>query len=154
MKFIELYNSSESRVNISELTIVITKDGVDKKVKMTGCMEPKSYRVLYPNTQTLSALDVDATSEQVALDDLKDAGAYTIRLYAPDNTIIHGVSVPDMTEKVGVSAARNATPEKSGTDDVLVPHDSIEVTFKPDGEASPLNYYSPGVANDLGFPLG
>jgi len=68
MKFIELYNASGKRVSLNNLTITVSQNGTTHDIKMKGCMDSKTFRVLYPTGKTLQSLDIDATQEAVELD--------------------------------------------------------------------------------------
>ncbi len=155
MKFIELYNSTGSRVSLNNLTLIVTKGGAETNIKMQGCMDGKTYHVLYPSGKTLQSLDIDATMESVALDIIDTSEMY-IRLVNNDNSvIIDNVKVEDTSSDTynGISAGRGAVSTKQDIYEVFVPHNTIPIVTKPEGEDI-KNLYSPGVANTSGFPLG
>ena len=155
MKFIELYNASNKRVSLNNLTLIVSQNGTTQNIQMKGCMDGQTYRVLYPIGKTLQSLDIDATQEAVALDFL-DTSEKTIQLVNNDSSaIIDNVKVEatDSDTYKEISAGRGTVPKTESVYEVLVPHNTIPVATKPEGE-NVDNLYSPGVPNTAGFPLG
>ncbi len=151
MKYIELYNTTSEKRFLKDMRIDVDIEGQKKTVSMTGCIDKKTYLVLYPNGQTLSALDIDAKSAANADVDaaISSAKAGTIKLInRGSGQLIHGASLPDMSSKAGVSAAHKDSPEKDGELEKFVAHDSIPA------EGGIANPHTPGLSNKTGIPQG
>ncbi len=152
MKYIELYNNSNDKRYLQDLKIEVkASDGNTRAISMTGCIDKKTYLVLYPTE--LKALSIDAKSMANAELDaaLPNASNYTMKLVNKGTgALIHGASIPDMSDSAGVSAARPASPSQSEGLDTFVKHNSIPV----DGGGTTENPHSPGLPNNVGIPMG
>lgn len=145
MKYIELYNKSNKTLQLYNLALSYNGNEIHAK----GCIPARSYLIIHPSNQNLTALDIDAKT--LASDNIETAinttsGNVSI-VKRTDNTVIHSASVP-ATEK-GTSAGRDLTEDNSTNDETLVPHSSVQTT-----ESGVENLYSPGLPNNTGFPMG
>lgn len=147
-KFLELYNDTEQNLRLDNLTLTIDQN----TVPLSGCIPPKTYLVLHDALNALDALTI--TGEPLPIDNLSNAiadnGNYNVTLTHLHDTI-HAVSVPDMSDKTGISAAlppQNVRSKDSNGRDILLPHSQIT----PD--ASGDHPYSPGLHNQATLPNG
>ena len=145
MKYIELYNKSDKTLQLHNLSLTFAGNEVHAK----GCIPPKSYLIIHPSGQTLTALDLDA--KVLASDNIETAICTTsgdVRLVKrADSAVIHSATVPE-AEK-GTAAGRDQAEDSSTNDEALVPHSSV-----PTIESGVKNLYSPGLPNNVGFPMG
>ena len=145
MKYIELYNKSDKSLSLYNLSLKYN----DNEVHSKGCIPAASYLVIHPSDQPLTALDIDA--KVLASDNIETAinaiSGNVSLVNRADNTVIHSAIVP-VTE-IGTSAGREQAEENSTNDEVMVPHSSIQTI-----ESNVNNYYSPGLPNNVGFPMG
>ena len=145
MKFIELYNKSDKALSLYNLSLKYNENEVHSR----GCIPAKTYLVIHPDDQTLTALDIDAKT--LASDNIETAissiSGNVSLIKRSDSTVIHSAVVP-VTE-IGTSAGRAQSEENSTNDEVMVPHTSIQTI-----ESNVNNYYSPGLPNNVGFPMG
>lgn len=152
MKYIELFNSTDNKLYLQDLQIEV-EDASEKKsvVSLSGCIDAKTYLLIHPASQTPAALDEDAkllSSSEIETA-ISSTGKYKIKLVNRSSASpIHGVSVPDMTNNSGVSAAWKTSPQSDNGLDVLVPHTEIKPADAP---AAP---HTPGLYNEAGEPQG
>ncbi len=144
-KYIELYNKSDKTLQLYNLSLSYEGNEIHAK----GCVPPKTYLLIHPAGQSLKALDMDAkTLASDNIDAALQATAGSIKLVnRADSTVIHSASVPE-TEK-GTSAGRAQAEDSSSNDEAMVPHSSVKTI-----EANVKNLYSPGLPNNVGFPMG
>lgn len=148
-KYLEIYNTTDRAIDLASLSLVID----DKPVALSGCIEARTYLVIHPSDVEMSAPTLGGeimASEQLALA-IPDSGAFTAEL-SRDTVRIHGVYVPDMSGKPGVSAAlppvlADRTQDEAGRD-VLIPHDEIKT------DDSGVHDFSPSVPNYTTQPQG
>ncbi len=155
MKFIELYNPTSKRISLNNLSLIVTKNGANTTIPLKGCMDGKTYHVLYPADKKLESLDIDATQAGVSLDVI-DTSEMFMKLENKESlAIIDNVKIePTNTDAYnGISAGRGTVSKTDDVYEVLVPHNTIPIATIPDGE-DVKNLYSPGVPNTAGFPLG
>ncbi len=145
MKYIELYNKSDKKLQLYNLSLTFGGNEVHAK----GCISAKSYLIIYPSGQKLKALDLDAKT--LASDNIEKAINATsgdVKLVKrADSTVIHSAKVPET--KKGTSAGRDKAEKDSKNDEALVPHSSVKTI-----ESGVKNLYSPGLPNKSGFPMG
>ena len=145
MKYIELYNKSDKTLQLHNLSLTYSGNEVHAK----GCIPPKSYLVIHPSEQQLTALDIDAKT--LASDNIEMAISATsgdVKLVKrADSTVIHSATVPET--EVGTAVGRDQVEDSSINDEALVPHSSV-----PTIESGVKNLYSPGLPNNVGFPMG
>ncbi|MBQ9394137.1 MAG: lamin tail domain-containing protein [Proteobacteria bacterium] len=145
MKYIELYNKSDRTLQLYNLSLTYNGNEIHAK----GCIPAKTYLIIHPSGQTLTALDLDAKT--LASDNIEsavDATSGNVRLVKrADSTVIHSATVPE-TEK-GTAAGRSASEDSSMNDEAMVPHTSVKTI-----ESGVKNLYSPGLPNSAGFPMG
>lgn len=145
MKYIELYNKSDRTLQLYNLSLTYGGNEVHAK----GCIPAKSYLVIHPAGQKLTALDIDAkTLASDNIDAAIGATSGAVRLVKrADGAVIHSATVPE-TEK-GTAAGRAAAEGSSTNDEAMVPHSSVKTI-----EAGVKNLYTPGLPNNVGFPMG
>lgn len=156
MKFVELYNKTDKRLNLSNLVLTVKSGDSIADIPLIGCLPSKQFLVLHPTGKDLIALDEDASEQAVSLDAI-GTNEMVIHLTRKDTSaIIDKVKVKATSgdEYKGISAGRGATSTVEDAYEVFVPHNTIPVTNIPAGESAPQNLYSPGVPNTLGFPQG
>ena len=145
MKYIELYNKSDKTLQLYNLSL--TYEGHEIQAK--GCIPAQTYLILHPAGQTLTALDMDAKT--LATNNLADALSTTsgnIKLVKrTDSTIIHSAVVPET--EIGTAAGREQDENNSQSNETMVPHTSVKTL-----ESGVKNFYSPGLPNNAGFPMG
>lgn len=147
-KLLEIYNDTEQNLRLDNLTLTIDKT----IVPLPGCIPPKTYLVLHDALNPLDALTI--TGEALPIENLStaitDNGNYSVTLNHLNDTI-HAVSVPDMSDKIGISAAlppKNDRSKDSNGRDIMVPHSQIT----PDSSGD--HPYSPGLHNQATLPNG
>ena len=145
MKYIELYNKSDKTLQLYNLSLTYAGN----EVRAKGCIPAGSYLVIYPAGQNLTALDIDAkTLASDNIDAAISAMSGAVRLVKrADGAVIHSATVPE-TEK-GTSAGRAAAEGSSTNDEAMVPHSSVKTI-----ESGVKNLYTPGLPNNVGFPMG
>ena len=145
MKYIELYNKSSKSLQLNNLVLTYNAN----EIHANGCIPAKSYLIIHPSTQTLTALDIDAkTLPSDNIEAAINALSGSVKLLKrSDRTVIHSATVPE-TEK-GTSAGRAKAESESTDDEAMVPHSSINTK-----ESGVKNLYSPGLPNNTGFPMG
>lgn len=138
VEFIELYNTSGKRLNLSTLTLKLVKeeDGAEKSIPLAnvpGCLSADHYLVLVSKKLE--------SGDEIVLDNdnsvvfrhsnatLNDGKAYNFTIYNSDATVIHEAYMPAHAE-AGVSLARTGG---------IYDDDTSLITLKPHNT---LTYYS------------
>ena len=145
MKYIELYNKTDKTLQLYNLSLTFAGNEVHAK----GCIPAQTYLIIHPSGQKLTALDIDAKT--LASDNIETAISATsggVRLVKrADGSVIHSAKVPE-TEK-GTAAGRAQSEDSSTNDEAMVPHSSVKTI-----ESGVKNLYTPGLPNNVGFPMG
>ncbi|MBR4986013.1 MAG: lamin tail domain-containing protein [Proteobacteria bacterium] len=145
MKYIELYNKTDRTLQLYNLSLTFAGNEVHAK----GCIPAQSYLIIHPSGQKLTALDIDAkTLASDNIDAAISAISGDVKLVKrADGAVIHSAKVPE-TEK-GTAAGRAEAEGNSTNDEAMVPHSSVKTI-----ESGVKNLYTPGLPNNVGFPMG
>ncbi|MBO5753977.1 MAG: hypothetical protein J6S69_09890 [Proteobacteria bacterium] len=128
VEFIELYNKSDKRLNLSTLSVKLVKeeDGAEKSIPLTnvpGCLSADHYLVL--SKESISLDDEKSVTFKHSNATLNDGKAYNLTIYHSDTSVIHEAYMPAHSEG-GVSLARTGGSYDDDTSLItLKPHNTL-----------------------------